>query len=110
VVIGDRTFGLNGKFAYEFDLAEEWKKFTGLPFVFAAWVSNEKLDPDFISEFNSVLKSGVDNCKQAVDDCEKELTISKEKALRYLTERIDYNLDDEKKKAMNLFLDYIKRL
>jgi chorismate dehydratase len=110
VVIGDRTFELNGKFKYEFDLAEEWKKFTGLPFVFAVWVSNEKLDPKFISEFNSVLKSGVDQCKTAIDECEKELSISKEKALEYLTKRIDYNLDDEKRKAMNLFLDYIKRL
>src|SRR6476620_11052768 len=55
VVIGDRTFSLNGKFKYEYDLAEEWKKFTYLPFVFAAWVSSEKLDPNFVKTFNSVL-------------------------------------------------------
>jgi chorismate dehydratase len=110
VVIGDRTFELNGKFKYEYDLASEWKKMTGLPFVFAAWVSTEKLDEKFISEFNSVLKYGVENCGQAIDEGEKELTISKEKAFTYLTQRIDYILDHDKKKALELFLSYIKRL
>lgn len=110
VVIGDRTFELNGKFNYEFDLASEWKKYTGLPFIFAAWVSTEKVSETFITEFNSVLKEGVDNCETAVNERENELTISKEQALEYLTKRIDYNLDSEKKKALNLFLDYIKHL
>ncbi|MGZ3899805.1 MAG: menaquinone biosynthetic enzyme MqnA/MqnD family protein [Bacteroidia bacterium] len=109
VIIGDRTFELNGKFAFEFDLATEWKKFTGLPFVFAAWVSNEKLNEEFISEFNSVLKYGVNNCLTAINESQK-LSISKEKAIEYLTKRIDYNLDSEKRKAMGLFLDYIRQL
>src|SRR5690606_31297707 len=51
VVIGDRTFALNGKYNYETDLAQAWQKFTSLPFVFAAWVSTEKLPDDFIQEF-----------------------------------------------------------
>lgn len=110
VVIGDRTFELNGNYKYEFDLAAEWKKFTGLPFIFAAWVSTEKIDAAFISEFNSVLKEGVDNCETAVNERANELSISKEQALEYLTKRIDYNLDAEKRKALALFLDYIKRL
>ncbi|MGZ3919535.1 MAG: menaquinone biosynthetic enzyme MqnA/MqnD family protein [Bacteroidia bacterium] len=109
VIIGDRTFELNGKFAFEFDLATEWKKFTGLPFVFAAWVSNKKLNEEFISEFNSVLKYGVNNCLTAINESQK-LSISKEKAIEYLTKRIDYNLDSEKRKAMGLFLDYIRQL
>lgn len=110
VVIGDRTFNLNGKFKYEFDLAAEWKKFTGLPFVFAAWVSNEKLDKDFVAEFNSVLKYGVDNCATAVSECKSELKISEQDALLYLTQRINYNLGEGKLKALQLFLDYIRKL
>src|ERR1043166_4286416 len=31
VVIGDRTFELENLFPYEIDLANEWKRFTGLP-------------------------------------------------------------------------------
>jgi chorismate dehydratase len=110
VVIGDRTFDLNGNYKYEYDLAEEWYKFTGLPFVFAAWVSTEKLDEKFIKEFNAVLKYGVDFCFAAINESHQNLTISKEKAIEYLTQRIDYKLDDNKRKAMELFLSYIKQL
>ncbi|MBA3680531.1 MAG: menaquinone biosynthesis protein [Bacteroidetes bacterium] len=110
VVIGDRTFSLNGKYKYEYDLAEEWKKFTGLPFVFAAWVSTEKLPSEFITDFNSVLKHGVNNILKAVEDDYNVKDLSKEKTIEYLSERIDYNLDEDKRKALDLFLDYIKRL
>ncbi len=110
VVIGDRTFSLNGKYKYEYDLAEEWKKFTGLPFVFATWVSIEKLPEDFIKEFNSVLKYGIDNILKAVDDDYNVKDLSKEKTIEYLSERIDYHLNSDKRKALNLFLDYIRKL
>jgi chorismate dehydratase len=110
VVIGDRTFDLNGKYNYEYDLAEEWFKFTGLPFVFAAWVSTEKIDENFISEFNQVLQYGVDHTLEAINESEKELHLSRENALVYLTKRIDYKFDADKRKAMDLFLDYCKKI
>jgi len=110
VVIGDRTFELNGKFKYEYDLSDEWKNFTGLPFVFAAWVSTEKLSNDFIAEFNSVLKFGVDNILKAVNEDYNLKTLSKPQTIEYLVERIDYNLNADKRKALNLFLEYIKKL
>jgi chorismate dehydratase len=110
VVIGDRTFDLNGKHNYEYDLAEEWFKFTGLPFVFAAWVSTEKIDPEFIKEFNAVLKYGVEHTGDAINENAGNLLLSKEKALEYLTTRIDYRLNDKKREAMDLFLKYISML
>jgi chorismate dehydratase len=110
VIIGDRTFDLNGNYAFEYDLAEEWKRFTGLPFVFAAWVSTEKLADTFISEFNSVLKHGVDNIHLAVEEDYSFKNLSKTKTLNYLSQRIDYNLDAQKMKALELFIEYIKTL
>lgn len=110
VIIGDRTFGLQGKHAYEYDLAEEWKKFTGLPFVFAAWVTTEKLPEDFIADFNKVLKKGMDNIEQAVEEDYAIKNLSKEDTIIYLTQRIDYKLTNDKRKALNLFLDYIKQI
>jgi len=110
VVIGDRTFELNGKFLYEYDLAEEWKKFTGLPFVFAAWLSTEKLPADFIKEFNAVLKQGVDHIAEAVEDDYSLNKLSKKQTLEYLSQRIDYNIDEFKLKALKLFLNYMTQL
>jgi chorismate dehydratase len=110
VVIGDRTFVLNGKYKYEYDLAEEWQKFTGLPFVFAAWVSTEKLSDHFIKEFNAVLNQGIVNTAQAVKDDYVNAHLSKEQTMFYLTQRIDYKLDADKRTALELFLSYIRKL
>jgi chorismate dehydratase len=53
VIIGDRTFHLPKQFNYTYDLSEEWMKWQKLPFVFAAWVSNKKLDDSFYQSFQS---------------------------------------------------------
>mgnify|MGYP000285874577 CR=1 FL=1 len=109
VVIGDRTFSLNGTFKYEFDLAEEWKKMTGLPFVFAAWVTTSDVDPEFIDSFNEALKSGIKDTDKAI----QASNIQHPKnfnPLDYLTNKINYTLDENKRKALDLFLKYILQL
>jgi chorismate dehydratase len=109
VIIGDRTFGLAGKYEYVYDLAEEWQKFTQLPFVFACWVANKKMDGDFIASFNKALKVGLDARPQLV----KEITASgkyKTDIAYYLTHSIDYTFDEAKKQALELFLSYISKL
>ena len=60
MVIGDRTFALPWRFPYIYDLGEIWQQHTGLPFVFAAWVTTKKLDPDFLEQFNEALAMGLD--------------------------------------------------
>lgn len=100
LVIGDRTFSLKNKFKYVYDLADEWKKFTSLPIVFACWVSNKKIDDDFISRFNSALESGLKN----IPFVASQYPSNGFDALDYLTHKVSYNFDDRKKEAMKLFL------
>jgi len=58
VEIGDRTFGKKDQFLYCYDLAEEWIRFTGLPFAFAVWAANKPVSEAFVDEFNAALKFG----------------------------------------------------
>jgi chorismate dehydratase len=109
VIIGDRTFGLENKFAYSYDLAEEWQKFTKLPFVFACWVANKKLQDGFISEFDQALKYGIDNRPTLIAELVKSGSYSTN-VDNYLTQNIRYNYDDAKKQALNLFLNYLSKL
>ena len=102
VIIGDRTFGLK-EHPYQYDLALEWQNYTNLPFVFACWVSNQKIEDHFIEDFNSVLKYGVDHIKEAV--AEKPNNTKGFDAYDYLKNKISYNLDDNKKKALSKFLE-----
>lgn len=107
VQIGDRTFGKDDKYPFVYDLAEAWKKFTGLPFVFAAWISNKPISAGFINYFNTTLKFGLDNRQQLF----KELPHRDDFDIEdYLLNKIDYNLTDKKREALYLFLSYIKDL
>ena len=53
VIIGDRAYKYRDDFPFIYDLSYEWKKFCGLPFVFACWVSNKPLDSSFKKAFSS---------------------------------------------------------
>lgn len=89
LVIGDRAFDLNGKYAYVYDLAEYWNKMTQMPFVFACWVSKTKLDKAFQKEFNIALKYGIDNIDDAI--FEKQTLYSNINYKDYLNKKISYN-------------------
>lgn len=103
LVIGDRAFALNTKYAYIYDLSAIWKKMTGLPFVFAAWVANTKLPKDFIFSFNKALEKGLSNIDKALA-LEGDSYPNCKNPEDYLNNKISYNLDVEKQKGMELFL------
>lgn len=107
VIIGDRTFHLERSYPYQYDLSEEWQKLTNLPFVFAAWVSNKKLDSAFIQLFNEALKTGLEQTERAIET-QKKLSVSRESLREYLTRYIQFALDEEKKKGLSLFLSKLK--
>ncbi len=101
LVIGDRALQQRTISPYVYDLGMAWKEFTGLPFVFAAWISNKPLDDKFIAAFNEANKVGLDNIDEVVRLNPYPVFDLK----RYYTSSIDYNLNKEKKKGMQLFLE-----
>ena len=107
VQIGDRTFGKKDQYPYVYDLAEEWQKFTGLPFCFAAWIANKPIPKEFISDFNIALKYGLDHRAELFKELPKIDNFDVED---YLMHKIDFELTDKKKEALYLFLDYLKAL
>lgn len=105
VVIGDRTIGLEGKHPYIYDLGEIWKKHTGLPFAFATWVSTSRLPADFQRKFNDALAIGIANIPKLV-----YLLPSPDPSFdlkEYFSKYISYNFDNQKRKALDLFLSKI---
>ncbi|WP_207425323.1 menaquinone biosynthesis protein [Pedobacter sp. SYSU D00535] len=105
VEIGDRTFGKKDQYPFVYDLAEEWLKFTGLPFAFAVWTANKAVDQNFLERFNEALKFGLENRQEVL----KELPVRTDFDLEdYLLHKIDYSLNQKKKEALNKFLDYLR--
>ena len=107
VLIGDRTFGKKGEYAFSYDLGEEWMKFTGLPFMYAAWIANKAIPEDFVKEFNEALKSGLEQRKELLKDLPDFEHFDMED---YMMNKLNFELTDEKREAMKLFLSYIERL
>jgi chorismate dehydratase len=106
VVIGDRTFALEGKYKYSWDLAEEWKLLTGLPFVFACWVANTLLPGTFIEKFNRAIAEGIRQRPILIKELEKRGDYNTN-VENYLNNSISYAFDEDKKKALQLFLSYM---
>ena len=106
VIIGDRAYQYRSQFKYVYDLSEEWKKYTGLPFVFACWVANKSLPEQFKQSFVEALDYGVGRLDLSLE--EKGMNFpSSINQKRYLTEIISYDLDAEKKHSLARFLNEI---
>lgn len=103
LIIGDRTIGLDNRFPFVYDLAEIWMEHTGLPFVFAAWVSNKPLPEEFVNQFNEAMKKGVSEIPQLIF-----LIPQQEFDLEaYFTDNISYDLDLRKRESLSIFLNAI---
>ena len=103
VVIGDRAFEQRRQSTYIYDLAETWKTFTGLPFVFAAWIANKKLPAEFIELFNLANKTGL----QSIDKVVAENPYAFYDLDFYYHHNISYQLTTEKLKGLQKFLSFL---
>jgi chorismate dehydratase len=105
VVIGDRALRQRQRSSRIFDLGEAWKAHTGLPFVFAAWISRRPLDPAFIQRFNEANALGLRHIPEVI----AENPYPHYDLEEYFTKNIDYVLDEEKRKGLELFLGKLGR-
>ena len=104
VIIGDRTIGLEGKYPFVYDLGEAWLEWTGLPFVFAAWISVNPIHPELIERFNAALQLGIDHLPELVKILP---TMENFDIESYFRKNISYNLDDAKWQGLNKFLNLL---
>lgn len=107
LVIGDRTIGLEQRFPYVYDLGQVWHDHTGLPFVFAAWVSRRPLPEAFVAEFNAGLATGLEHLP------ELQLLLPSPSPdfdlVDYFTHFISYDLDEAKRTALDRFLAFCEK-
>jgi chorismate dehydratase len=103
LVIGDRALEQRKISTFIYDLGSEWKSITGLPFVFAVWVSIKKLADDFISLFNEANAMGLEHIDEIVAIEGFDLYDLK----KYYKLHLSYQLDERKRKGMEQFLTII---
>lgn len=104
VVIGDRALEQRLTSPYIYDLAAAWQQFTGLPFVFAAWIANKKLPQSFCKLFNEANAVGLDELDKVV--AENPYTLYD--LHTYFGKNISYRLTEAKRKGLEKFLQLLK--
>jgi chorismate dehydratase len=76
---------------------------TGLPFVFAVWVSNKKMQHDFNVIFNNANKIGI----ESINKIPTRLNFTDYNLDVYFKKNISYSFNSQKHQGMNLFLELI---
>jgi chorismate dehydratase len=108
VIIGDRALANLTEFEYVYDLGEAWMAYTGLPFVFAAWMSNQPIPEDFRTLFNNANAYGVEHIEEVLNQL--PVRTHSYDMETYYTKNIEYRLTDTMQQGMQLFLEKVKQL
>jgi len=114
LLIGDPALKVDRSRYHTLDLAEEWIRHTGMPFVFAFWaVRSESLrdaDPalDLAAVFRDSRDHGLEpaSLEQIAREWAPLLGIGKSDVRTYLTENIHYQLDAGCLEGLQLFYRY----
>ncbi len=103
LIIGDRVFKYEHLYPEKIDLAEQWQQYTGLPFAFAVWVGNAKT-----KSIEKAMNKAFDTSLQRIPELYNDLsTIHRQTFINYLTQKIDFRLDQGKREAIRLFISLL---
>lgn len=111
LIIGDPAMLIDRSALYVYDLAEEWRKHTGLPFVFAfwairadsaAWFGQDASDDKTI-DFLAAKREGVAHADELAGLYSERLGLPRDDLFSYLTGAISYDLDEESLKGLRLY-------
>jgi chorismate dehydratase len=118
LLIGDSALQATTFGYHVYDLAAEWKRLTGKPFVFAVWAirmaalsgnlhANEVVEIFQRSRDNGLLAEHVNEIAR---EWSPRIGLSEAEIRDYLTHNIDYRLDAENLEGLELFFRYTAEL
>ncbi len=89
---------------YVYDVASEWKKLTGLPCVLALWVGHKlAIRPEVVADFLASKDYGISRIGEIAADASGSLKLPAAALGRYLRENIDFSLDEENLRGLDLY-------
>lgn len=110
LLIGDPALQANTEGYYVYDLAEQWRRWTGRPFVFAFWAVRKAsiagVDLNLTQIFRDSRENGLKNMDSIVSEWAPRLSLPESLVRDYLTQNIDYSLGRENLDGLLLFYRY----
>ena len=104
--IGDRALA-NSHFGNSVDLGQEWLELTGLPFVFACWMSQDPIHQELLTQLHNAKMLGKNHLE---DIAQSQEIIDPSDALVYLRDHIRYDIEGPDLIGLKLFFDWVEEL
>ena len=104
LIIGDPAMLIDRSALQVYDLAEEWRKYTGLPFVFAFWAVRADSQTGLGEvDFVAAKREGLAHTEELADRYAAQLGRPRDELITYMTENICYDLDEESLRGLQLY-------
>jgi chorismate dehydratase len=112
LVIGDRAMRPPpGRFEEVWDLGDEWRRETGLPFVFAMWVARAGVASHALANLlNEARDDGLANLSHIAAIEAPHARLSQDECLSYFRDNLHFILGQEERRALDLFQRYATQL
>lgn len=104
--IGDKALA-ESHFGNSLDLGQEWLELTGLPFVFACWMSAGPITPELLTQLHNAKMHGIQKLQ---DYAMTQEIVAPDDALVYLRDHIKYNIEGPDLIGLKLFFDWVGEL
>jgi len=111
LLIGNPALAISRHGLYVYDLAAEWNRFTGLPFVFAFWAVREGVElAEAGGDFEQSRREGLQSIPFISEWYSSRLPISSPEIRQYLTGNLNYRLDEANLEGLRRYYDLAAKL
>ena len=96
---------------YIYDVVGEWRSLTGLPAVLAVWAAKRDIaTPDLAADFLASRDYGLARIPEICLDAARELELPQRTLESYLRQNIDFSLDEENRRGLELYFTHAAKL
>jgi len=96
---------------YVYDVVGEWRSLTGLPAVLAVWAARRDIaTPELTADFLASRDFGLSRISEICLDAARELELPQRTLESYLRQNIDFSLDEENRRGLELYFAHAAKL
>ncbi len=105
LMIGDRGIAAaDGRFAFVWDLGQEWSRWTGLPFVFALWIARPGIEPRGLpASLARARDEGLARLESIARREAPRVGLSERECLSYLRDNLKYHFGRRQREGLQLY-------
>ncbi len=111
MLIGDRAIQpANGRFAFNWDLGQRWNEWTGLPFVFAAWIARVDMQlPGLEAGLTATRDDGVRQLAEIARREAPKFDLTEADCLSYFRDNLNFFLGRRQREGLRRFFKLAAR-